>query len=148
MEVGTTQIRPDGTAQVGAPGLNESAFRTEQRKGSHPGGIPISEDIDIHRHTSVSDISGGQSVGEKLRANATAVVIKEIARTEQRKGSHPGGIPISEDIEKMKNDLSRWRNTYSVMQAKQDSINNKNNEELFTMADLCSGGCLDTIAAT
>jgi hypothetical protein len=49
--------------------------------------------------------------------------------------------------EKLRKDLFTWRNAYSVLQAKKDSILNKNNNDLFLMADLCSGGCLDTIAS-
>ena len=134
MEVGTTQIRPDGPAQVGAPGLNELSFGLGLNELAFGMEISSTPRVNIRRHTSVSDISGGQSVGEKLRANAAAVVIKEITRTEQSKCEEdPGGRLFSQDNKKMKIDLSGWRNAYSVLQAKQDSIENKNNEELFTM---------------
>jgi hypothetical protein len=46
----------------------------------------------------------------ELRANAAAVVIKEIARAEQSKGEGVSGGLFPADIKKMKIDLSRWRN--------------------------------------
>ena len=73
---------------------------------------------------------------------AVAAVVKSITWADQL----PQSLKI--DIQqKTKIDISVWRNKFTLLQAKQDSVTNKNNDRFFTMADLCSGGCLDTIAA-
>jgi site-specific DNA-cytosine methylase len=84
--------------------------------------------------------AGQRSVGREVVDISAAATVKSIVWAEQ--------IPVSlkNDIDKIKVDLSEWRNTYSVLQAKKDRLNNINQDQ-FTMADLCSGGCLDTIAA-
>ena len=66
------------------------------------------------------------------------------------------GMGVS-DFTKRKTELSEWRNAYSIEDARRESKKNKsegdqnNSTELesdqFTQADLCSGGCLDTLAA-
>jgi site-specific DNA-cytosine methylase len=73
-----------------------------------------------------------------------AAVVKSITWADQLPQSSNKNREVQE---KLKIDLSSWRNAYSVGQAKKDSVNNNKNMEIFTMADLCSGGCLDTIAA-
>jgi hypothetical protein len=61
-------------------------------------------------------------------------------------GPEQGGNANLHAIEKLKQDLSCWRNTYSVKMAQQRCQADSDFDDAFTVADLCSGGCLDTIA--
>jgi len=54
---------------------------------------------------------------------------------------------LDNDIEKNRKELAEWRDAYTIAQAQREQARNKNNEEAFTVAELSSGGCLDTIAA-
>ena len=85
--------------------------------------------------------AGIQRQGRQRMAKSVAMAVDTIACIEQ---SADGG---SAEIENLKIELSLWRNTYSVGRAKRDCVENKNKEDMFTVAELCSGGCLDTIAA-
>ncbi len=71
-------------------------------------------------------------------------VTKKVTLADEVLHQQFGGETLDEII---KNDLSLWREAFSVARARKDSIDNKNKGDLFTMADLCSGGCLDTLAA-
>ena len=77
----------------------------------------------------------------EIRVLAAARVIKSITEPER------AGNTNSHTVEKLKQDLSCWRNTHSVKTAQQWCKSNSDSDDLFTMADLCSEGCLDTLAA-
>jgi site-specific DNA-cytosine methylase len=74
-------------------------------------------------------------------SKSVAMAVNQIACIE------PNADAESGDIENMKIELSLWRNTFSVERARRDCVENKNREDMFTVAELCSGGCLDTISA-
>ena len=99
MEVGTIQGRPDGPAQVGSSGRLIGAFRSSAQQWNmlHLNlrvADPEQEGVNIRKHTTVSDYSGGQSELRELRANAAAVVVKEITRTEQSKGEEASDLTL------------------------------------------------------
>ena len=51
---------------------------------------------------------------------------------------------LSQEDEISRKQLSDWRNTFTIQQAKTES---KSNQKQFTLGVFCSGGCLDTLAA-
>jgi hypothetical protein len=53
---------------------------------------------------------------------------------------------LSAENKKIQKDLKNWREAFTVKRAIREQ-GTKNMEEAFTFAELCSGGCLDTLAA-
>ncbi len=91
MEVGTIQGRPDGPAQVGSSGRLIGAFMSSAQQWNmlHLNlrvADPERERAKNLDQTVVSNYSDGQSEARELRANAAAVVVREIMCTEQSKG--------------------------------------------------------------
>jgi len=54
---------------------------------------------------------------------------------------------LGDELTKRKTELAEWRDAFTVEQARAEQAQHKNKNGSFTVAELCSGGCLDTIAA-
>jgi len=86
-------------------------------------------------------------VGTPIRRETITMAEAQVNEGRAVNDDHERDEVAATKFNKIKKELSEWREAFSVERAILEGGRTKNEEEGFTVAELCSGGCLDTLAA-
>ena len=86
-------------------------------------------------------------VGTPIRRETITMAEAQVNEGRAVNDDHERDELAATKFNKIKKELSEWREAFSVERAILEGGRTKNEEEGFTVAELCSGGCLDTLAA-